>query len=450
MTYFIKMSLSLVLLFAVYKLLLEKEKMHYFNRFFLLFSMGFSLLVPLMPTLFWLAVFQNQAVPTSEIPIILSTEIELVRAAPTVFSWGNLWMSVYFLVFGLLSFRFVYQLYQMINKIKTNEKIRFKTEKMVLLTEKVLPHTFGNSIFVNKADYLSSKIEPEVLTHEYCHARERHSIDILIVEVLQIIFWFIPIWFLYKKAIQLNHEFLADDYTIQVHQKVPEYQHLLLDKMTTTTIHLASNINFSLTKKRLKMMTKQSSKQRVFWCSIFTAPCFVLLLFLCSCNLDDQPADPVKDAYFKEAIIEYQTTNGKIYKSYSELTDDEKAKIPPPPPSPSGIENNPLPKGTLITLSKNGNIKIDKMGAVPPPPPPPPAPPAPPAVEDAPPPPPPPPAPTPSLLKKMAKNGGTFYKDGQKIEVKEAIDLLENHTGAYRLFIKQCDGAGVVEFKRGE
>ncbi|CAM2822155.1 hypothetical protein [Flavobacterium frigoris] len=44
--FLLKSTISLCVLLAVYHLALEKEKMHQFNRFYLLFSIVFSLSIP--------------------------------------------------------------------------------------------------------------------------------------------------------------------------------------------------------------------------------------------------------------------------------------------------------------------------------------------------------------------------------------------------------------------
>ena len=80
----------------------------------------------------------------------------------------------------------------------------------ILLQKHIIPHTLLKYIFVNKTDFESQKIPKEVLLHEQTHAIQRHSSDLLFVEVLQIIFWFNPLLYFIKKSIKLNHEFLAD------------------------------------------------------------------------------------------------------------------------------------------------------------------------------------------------------------------------------------------------
>ncbi len=57
-------------------------------------------------------------------------------------------------------------------------------------------------------------------------------------------------FFFIKKAIQLNHEFLADEKVINQHKNTFQYQYLLLNKAAwKNEYYLASNLNYSLTKK---------------------------------------------------------------------------------------------------------------------------------------------------------------------------------------------------------
>ncbi len=147
-------------------------------------------------------------------------------------------------------------------KIKSNPIVKYKNANLVLVDEKTLPHTFLNSIFINFDDYNNRNIEDELYTHELVHVTQKHTLDILFIEFLKVIFWFNPLFILYKKAIQLNHEFLADEEIVKTYNNVPFYQNLLLQKSSEQqTIYLASNLNYLVTKKRLIMMTKSTSQK---------------------------------------------------------------------------------------------------------------------------------------------------------------------------------------------
>ena len=154
---------------------------------------------------------------------------------------------------------------KIISKINSNTKIDYKNAKLVLLKEKVLPHTFLNYIFINEIDYNNRKIEEELFSHELTHVTQKHTFDILFIEILKTIFWFNPIFIFYKKAIQLNHEFLADEKVVKLYNNIPFYQNLFLSKANENQpFYLASNLNYLLTKKRLIMMTKTTSNKANF------------------------------------------------------------------------------------------------------------------------------------------------------------------------------------------
>ncbi len=166
--------------------------------------------------------------------------------------------------------------------MKSNTPIDYKNAKLILLTEKTLPHTFLNTIFINETEYNNRKIEAELYTHELTHVTQKHTLDILFIEILKTIFWFNPIFIFYKKAIQLNHEFLADEKVVTSYNNVPFYQSLLLSKANENqTFYLASNLNYLITKKRLIMMTKTTSKTKSLLKKAMLIPIVTALLFLC-------------------------------------------------------------------------------------------------------------------------------------------------------------------------
>ena len=177
--------------------------------------------------------------------------------------------------------RFAKNLYHIIYKIRINEIIKSDFAKFVPVSDTILPHTFWNYIFINKEEYQSQQIEEELFTHELAHVTQRHTIDILLLEVLQIVFWFNPLFFLLKKAIQLNHEFLADDKVIASHNNISRYQSLLLNKTAwNNEYYLASNLNYSLTKKRLLMMTTKSLPTKVLLKKLAVIPLLTGFIFL--------------------------------------------------------------------------------------------------------------------------------------------------------------------------
>ncbi len=312
MIYLLKFTLCLGLLLGFYHLVLEKEKMHRFNRFYLLGSVLFSLAIPF---------YIIYTVPNLAESIAISlehnttahtiTKVNEVSILSTIksfrFDYSNILIGFYFLIGSLFFIRFSKGLIDIFQKIKQNRKVNYKKAKVVLIAEDILPHTFLNYIFINKEEFEEQKIEEELLSHELAHVSQKHTFDIILIEFLQIIFWFNPIIIYLKKAIRLNHEFLADEATISQHKNIPRYQQLLLTKATSNhNSQLASNINYSLTKKRFLMMTTTKSNSTILFKKLLLIPIILGLVFLFANKMSAQ--EGASDALVKE----YTTLAKKI------------------------------------------------------------------------------------------------------------------------------------------
>jgi hypothetical protein len=109
---------------------------------------------------------------------------------------------------------------------------------------------------VNRQDFEDGKIEKELLLHEEAHCLQYHSIDIIIIELIYVFLWFNPAIWLFKKALLLNHEYLADNIVLKKNDLV-NYQQLLLNiVLQNNSNYLVSNFKYSSIKSRLEMMTK--------------------------------------------------------------------------------------------------------------------------------------------------------------------------------------------------
>lgn len=277
-TYLLKSGLLLAVFYAVYKLLLENERMFRFNRAYLLGSLIFSLFIPLQ--LFSIASFFPSKIKTiqlDEIMIVANKSIlnEVSYNEIIYFFLG----AIYVFIAAILLIRFVVNVSSFFLKMKKNSVEFIANQKLVLVKESILPHSFWNAIFISKEDFTDGKIPSELIAHEKAHLQQKHTLDILFVEVLQIVFWFNPMFVLFEKAIKLNHEFLADEAVNKQFDEVKSYQNLLLQFASKKhTVALASNINYEITKKRLIMMTKKESVSKaVFKVLAVVAVCMVLL-----------------------------------------------------------------------------------------------------------------------------------------------------------------------------
>ena len=337
--FLIKSTASLAILLACYHLLLEKEKMHQFSRFFLLFGLVFSFSVPFF-TIEVIEEVTTKTLPQNAFQLMQNPTGSIQEST----NYGIVFLyTVYGLVTLVLLIRFIKNGLQLYIRSKSQTAIPFQNATLVLLPNPTLPYTFLNTIFINQDDYNNRTIEHELYTHELIHVTQKHTLDILLIETLKVVFWFNPLFYFYKKAIQLNHEFLADEQVVQSHNNVPFYQNLLISKAhANPTYYLASNLNYSVTKKRLIMMTKNTSTKRGLIKKGLVIPILTAIVFsFCTKVVAQEKTDSKENAtkkplsifenYYQKTIFQIKDNSGKVVatKKYSELTSKEKHIIPP-------------------------------------------------------------------------------------------------------------------------
>ena len=351
-TYLLKTVFCSAIFYGFHFLFLEKEKMHRFNRFYLLATLILSFSIPLITlekqteilpiiqdnSLIYKSLNQNLVpwllsppnTPASAHKQILLSQEWLVGTPTTgraqekinllpIISW-----SVYGLITLILLFRFIKNLGIIWHKIRKNTPMHFTSSTLILLEEKLIPHSFLQYIFLNKSDYENGKIENEILQHEYAHVRQKHSFDVILIEIIHCIAWFNPILILYRKAIKLNHEFLADEVVIETFQNPISYQYLLINKASeANSLSLTSQFNYLITKKRLIMMTKNTSPQRAFLIKLLFAPLFVGTVLMLSNSVEAQEKVVPKEIHMtvpntnkEDLMLDYQRIIQKYLKTH--------------------------------------------------------------------------------------------------------------------------------------
>ena len=258
-TFFIKSTVCLIVLYGFYHILLRHQKILLFNRFYLIFSLVFSMIVPL----FVIPVKSNFPINNTLERFTLTTgqliqgEAIIKNTAP-IFTFTNVLIALFIIVSSILLIRFTLNIFRIFLQILKCKKTDFLKTTLVFLEERTLPYSFFRYIFVNQSDFENGKIEKELLMHEEAHCLQYHSIDIIIIELLKVFLWFNPAIWLFRKSILLNHEYYADN-KVMIDRDPVDYQQLLLNILIrNSSNYLVSNFRYSFIKSRLNMMTKSS------------------------------------------------------------------------------------------------------------------------------------------------------------------------------------------------
>ncbi|MFD2789237.1 hypothetical protein KCTC52924_00738 [Arenibacter antarcticus] len=275
--YLLKFSICLLALLLFYILVLEKVHIHHFKRYYLLAVFVIALGIPLITFTEYVTVV---AQPLSH-QTITNPNFHQQFTSPeetnilSFIGWG-----IYCLGVVAFATKFLLNLKTIISSIRNNPKQRSGKLQHVLVKEQIAPHTFFSYLFFNLKNYRTYKIPQEVFWHEETHARQKHSMDILLLELLQIIFWFHPLIYWAKHLVKLNHEFLADQAVLNKGAVIPVYQNLVLAFSSNAIAPtLANAIHYSSIKKRIVIMKTQTSRKAIWLKNLLLIPLITLLLY---------------------------------------------------------------------------------------------------------------------------------------------------------------------------
>jgi bla regulator protein blaR1 len=258
-TYLIKSTISLVLLYGFFHFFLRQHKILIFNRIYLMCSLEFSLIIPLIniPVKSGFPIntaLNSLTVTTSQ---IIQSQENIIHPTPSI-TFETILVIFFLLISFVLFVRFTYNIFNLIKKIIRCKKVENQHITLVLVKENIIPYSFFRYIFVNKKSYEEGKIERELLLHEEAHCQQYHSIDVLILELINVFLWFNPAIWLFRKSIQLNHEYYADNSVLKSSDAEDYHQLLINLVIQNDTSYLVSNFKYSLIKNRIIMMSKNS------------------------------------------------------------------------------------------------------------------------------------------------------------------------------------------------
>ena len=208
MEYLLKASAVIALFYFCFYILLKKETFFQHNRWFLLIGLVIALVFPLLVIPVYIAVEPIAAPETAmyfehtTLPYIVSTE-------ETTFESTTLIPIIYGIGFTVFFIQFLLQFGSLALLLLKNPKHRDELFTYVIVENKISPFSFFKWIVYNPDAFEKDELEL-ILTHEKVHAKQLHSIDILLTQLACVVFWFNPLIWLYRKEVRQNLEFIAD------------------------------------------------------------------------------------------------------------------------------------------------------------------------------------------------------------------------------------------------
>ena len=262
--YLLKVNVGITLFYAFYKLFCQRDTFFQWRRYALLSFLGISFLYPLIDIQHWV----KEQPAMNELADYYATWMmdEAIVVTPTVTdapqlpSLMTIGMYIYLIGVIALSLRFFVQLLSICRMRWSGKSVYLNGQRIISLPSETNPFSFFDWIFIYLPQ-LDRESQDEILTHEQAHARQWHSLDVIISEIINIICWFNPFSWLLKTEIRLNLEYLADNQVTETMNDCKQYQyHLLGLAHTKKETGLCNNFNVSHLKRRIIMMNKKRTR----------------------------------------------------------------------------------------------------------------------------------------------------------------------------------------------
>jgi TonB family protein len=268
--YLMLVNIYLLLFYGFYVLLLSRETFFQLNRIYLVAGALLSFFIPVIQSDWVKNLFITQKVQYT----IYGSPVMLYRFKPISDTQVTLGQVMVFIYLGGIIFLVARLVWQLIG-----------LNKVINTPDGTGAYSFFKKIRLGDDD----ENQHIIAAHENVHARQWHSADVLLIELVMIINWFNPIVYLYRSTIKHIHEFIADRQALLSGTDKTDYAMLLLSQTFNAPAHQLVNpfFNKSLLKQRIIMLQKNKSHRVALIKYGFSAPLFILMLILSSATVNN-------------------------------------------------------------------------------------------------------------------------------------------------------------------
>ncbi len=262
MIYLLQVSACMAIFFGLYYFILSKLTFFTINRWYLMATLTFSFIIPLltitvdqeyvlaMQRVTYVDQFQNLSGQQQDI------DIKETLAQPDI-SWLTIIKVAYFIIALALFIRLIIIMSVFFARIKRKNKTRIGHIHIVHGNKNLRNGSFLNYIFLNHG--LDRDKMQQVIQHEMLHVKLLHSVDRIILEIIHIVLWFNPFIYLYSRAVEENHEYEVDQEIGRSADK-NKYADLLLHLSVANQKPFCHSFSKIPLEKRITMLFNQPTK----------------------------------------------------------------------------------------------------------------------------------------------------------------------------------------------
>lgn len=273
--YIVEAGLSLGVFTLIYWFILRGETRFKATRFYLLFALLFSTLLPFLTIKLFsfgsgtIGKLQTDGIETLGRTNLLEAVTVYASSLPSKMGSALLSFDYSVMIYrlGALAAFFViamgiFQLFVMASK---NRVFKLKGARLVVSSKAISPYSFFNYIFIAR-ELTEHNNWKTMVHHEIAHVKQGHSFDVLFIDFMMVFQWYNPFYWVLRRLVRENHEFLADTAVLSKGMiSNGQYKELLLSQAIGGRPVITSNfINVKTVKKRFKMMTNKNNQKYSF------------------------------------------------------------------------------------------------------------------------------------------------------------------------------------------
>lgn len=352
--YLIEASICIAAFYACYWFNLSRLKLLNLNRGYLLITLLLSLTIPLLD----ISLYQTEVSITPEIPDYVSITPVITSTQPVSGQRINPLLIVYFLGAGAAGISFILRLLRVFRLIWKSPR-----QKTGALWQVSVPHHQSVSSFFHYV-FLPGNIENEkqtrvIMKHEQKHAQDWHSLDLIFLEVVAVLLWFNPIVYVYRRAIKLQHEYIADEAVSGTYGKAAYADLLVRYSLQKTGFELTHSFSEHPIEKRLKMIENtKATKMKKLRSVLIPLPLVAILFITIGCA---QKAPVTITSAEKGATSQDEVSNElleRIQKGYAEtvLSSSIRGIVQ------ANFDGSGLGQVNITAYPSGNSVKTDKAG----------------------------------------------------------------------------------------
>jgi hypothetical protein len=255
--YLLEVNCYIAVFYLGYLLVLRRETHYTLNRAYLLLTVLISFVVPVLQ----LGILQPSLTELNLtiVPVALHFTTISLQVAPVESHftlqyclWDSYLAGV--IVSALMLLIKLFRLFQLARTSKVELRSGYK---LIRLEDEETAFSFFGYLFIGSK--MPSK--QTVLAHELVHIRQKHSLDVVFIELLKVTCWFNPFIYLLQRSIRAVHEYIADERVAGLSMDRIAYSSFLVENAYGLNGPVLTNsfFNYNLLKRRIIMLNQTPS-----------------------------------------------------------------------------------------------------------------------------------------------------------------------------------------------